>query len=137
MNQELRKNKGIIRDFLKTAYSDIALIKVLDHSRNGGMSYYSCCCLIGAATADFPLHKMNCGGLGGPHPDSSLADLAHWKVARALPNARGAEMAFQEIGSDELRRTRLIPLILAEIRRRRLATDQPSPIEAEGVVAHD
>jgi hypothetical protein len=119
MDIQLRRGKQAIRQFLRTAYTDERLIWLLGHARSGRLSYQSCCCLVGVATADHALQGKT---------SVNQASAGHYHLARKFVGAREAEQAYWEFGyisgsrsilsSDELRRRRLIPLILSEMRRR-------------------
>lgn len=119
MDVQLRREKHAIRQFLRTAYSDERLAWLLAHARSGKLAYQSCCCLIGVATSDHQLRGKT---------DVNEAPASHYHMARKFVGAREAEQAYWEIGycggarstasNDELRRRRLIPLILSEMRRR-------------------
>jgi hypothetical protein len=119
MDIQLRKGKQAIRQFLRTAYTDERLIWLLAHARSDKLTYQSCCCLVGVATADHPLQGKT---------DVNEASAGHYHLARKFVGSREAEQAYWELGyitgsrsilsSDELRRRRLIPLILSEMRRR-------------------
>ena len=119
MDIRFRGWKRTIRQFLRTSYSDERLSWLLAHAESGKLAYQSCCCLIGVATADHPL----CG-----KADLSQSTPRHYELARMLPGAKEAEMAYWELGyvggsrlhksSDELRRRRLIPMVRAVIRAR-------------------
>ncbi|MGH9430573.1 MAG: hypothetical protein ACRD3T_03440 [Terriglobia bacterium] len=122
MDIRFRVWKRAIRQFLRTSYSDERLSWLLAHAQGGKLAYQSCCCLIGVATADHSL----CGKV-----DLSQSTPRHYELARMLPGAKQAEMAFWELGyvggsrlhrsSDELRRRRLIPMIRAVMRARERA----------------
>jgi hypothetical protein len=122
MDIRFRVWKRAIRQFLRTSYSDERLTWLLAHAQSGKLAYQSCCCLIGVATADHGL----CGKV-----DLSQSTPRHYELARMLPGAKDAEMAFWELGyvggsrlhksSDELRRRRLIPMIRAVMRARERA----------------
>lgn len=119
MNIQFRSRKRAIRQFLRAAYTDERLAWLLAHARSGKLTYQSCCCLIGTATADHPLRTKT---------DVNQPVAQHYHLARRFIGAREAEQAYWEMGysgasravqsSDELRRRRLIPMILAEMRRR-------------------
>ncbi len=122
MDIQLRRGKHAIRQFLRTAYSDERLVWLLAHTKGGKLAYQSCCCLIGVATADHALQgKM----------DVNHSSAAHYHLARRFVGAIEAEQAYWELGylgqsrsaksSDDLRRRRLIPLILSELRQRQRA----------------
>ena len=120
MDVQLRRGKHAIRQFLRTGYSDERLAWLLAHARSGKLAYQSCCCLIGVVTADHPLRGKT---------DVNEASARHYQLARKFVGAREAEQAYWELGyvggsrftasSDEIRRRRLIPMILYEMRRRR------------------
>ena len=132
MNQELRRNKAVIRDFMRAQYTDGRLAQLLDHARSGKLDYLSCCCFIGIVTEDH-------GGLVGRRDD--LFASLHLDAAKRLPKAIDAEQAFLWLAagmwrksSDEARRLRIIPIIKAEIRRRmrvRYAMPAESPEAVE------
>jgi hypothetical protein len=113
-----------IRAFLQTYPAD-RLADLLAHAQDGKLSYRSCCCLIGVATADHPLrgrieHIPHFAGIAG------IAQ--HYASAIKLPGAVNADYAYCHIAErhngqtgieqDALRRRILIPMVLAEFRRR-------------------
>lgn len=109
MNAELRRNKQVIRGFLQSAYSDERLAMLLAHAQSGKLSFTSCCCFIGVATADHPLR--------GQVSFTQMTD--HLFRAAALPLGRDANDAYRLLGdSDQERIVRLIPSIRAEMKRR-------------------
>lgn len=119
MGPELKQCKRAIRVFLRTAYTDERLAWLMAHARSGRLVYYSCCCLVGVTTAEHPL--------AGKVSPAELQGSGHYALARTLFGAPEAERAFYHLGliakrrslsSDELRRRRLIPMVLAEQRRR-------------------
>ena len=122
MDVELRQKKRAIRQYLGSAYSDERLAWLLAHARYGKLVYQSCCCLIGAATSDHALQG---------NADVNQPAAAHYHLARKFIGAKEAEQAYWELGhrghprgllsSDEMRRRRLIPMILSEVRRRERA----------------
>lgn len=129
MNADLRKNKGIIRDFMRAQYSDDRLVQLLDHARAGLLAYASCCCFAAIPTADHALK--------GRMPDADwniLAHSSHLGAGWKLQNATKADWAFMYLSPnrDEGRRNRLIPMILAEIKRRRLMV-KPEALENASV----
>jgi hypothetical protein len=114
----LKRSKHAIRVFLRTAYTDERLAWLLAHARSGKLSYHSCCCLVGVATAD---HRLE-----GRTPASALP-ASHYALAKRFVGAPEAELAYRHLGlvaprcavsADEERRRRLIPMIRAEMRRR-------------------
>ena len=129
MNSELKQSKRAIRIFLRTAYSNERLTWLLAHAQNGDLSYQSCCCLVGIATAD---HQLR-----GEVSAHRISRSSHYAVARLFVGAREAEWAFYQLGfigrtwrltGDDLRRRRLIPMLLAEIRRRSRPQRKPIPV---------
>ncbi|MGH9378213.1 MAG: hypothetical protein ACRD1I_05380 [Terriglobia bacterium] len=119
MDMRLKNGKRAIRQYLRTAYSDERLVWLLAHARAGKLMYRSCCCFVGVATADHSLQVK---------ADVNLPLAAHYHLARRFVGAREAEQAFWESGyrgesrsvesSDDIRRRRLIPMILSEMRQR-------------------
>jgi hypothetical protein len=133
MNQQLRQCKRAIRQFLQTAYTDERLAWLLAHARNGKLAYRSCCCFVGVVTAPHALRtatKM----FESVHP--------HYLSAKALAGAPQAERAYCALGylentsfsvpRDDLRRRRLIPMVLTEMRRRATAR-QPETVACSAV----
>ena len=122
--KKLGRIKAPIRAWLRL-FPDDRLAALLAHAQDGKLAYNSCCCLVGALTADHPLQK-------------SAQQCNHWDPAnhlfraRQIPRALRAETAFNALGcgqekrrfgrpqygDDALRRRRLIPMIRAEMRRR-------------------
>ena len=126
MNSELKQSKRAIRIFLRTAYTDERLTWLLAHAQNGDLSYQSCCCLVGVATANHPLRSQTSA--------RKISGASHYAVARLFLGAREAEWAFFRLGfigrtwrltCDDLRRRRLIPMLRAEISRR--SRPEPKP----------
>lgn len=110
-----------IRKFLQVNYSDEKLAALLAHAQDGRLSFSSCCCLIGVATADHALR-------GHWHQQQGMqaCDQPHYKKAINLDFAFLAESEFKHMtdgdiydpASDEQRRQRIIPIILEEMKRR-------------------
>ena len=128
MNQLLQDAKRAIRSFWPN-YSDERLAWLLAHARSSKLSYFSCCCLIGVATADHALQDEY-----DKHGD-------HIELARGLTFAHEAEDGFNLLGTsglpfdspdynnDSVRRRRLIPMIKAEMKRREmLSTSSTAPL---------
>lgn len=122
MDFRYKEWKRAVRQFLRTAYPDERLVWLLAHTRGEQLSYQSCCCLIGVTTADHPLRGR---------VDLDQTTQPHYSLAKKYMGAREAEQAFWELGfkgpervcesSDPLRRRRLLPMILSELRRREMA----------------
>jgi len=130
LDAELKQCKRAIRIFLRTAYTDERLTWMLAHARSGKLSYQSCCCLVGAVTADHALM--------GKISARQIAKSRHYAAARMFMGAREAEWAFYKLGlirrpwrlsSDEFRRRRVIPMLLAELRRRTRAKRKPAAVQ--------
>lgn len=117
----LKQNKAIIRDWMAANYTDAKLVELLDHARAGKLAFLSCCCFIGIPTATHELQEENMLVL----PD---VPIDHYYKAENLPGSKAAEKSYHglAIGDDPLRRRILIPMVLAEIRRRAKAA-QPAP----------
>ncbi len=123
----LREQKQAIRAFLQTpVWTEEKLCALLVHAQDK-LSLWSCCCLIGVATADHALQGRL--GLRAPYG-------GHFLVSRHLPLALKAEEAFDQLAhpwdtfgadGDELRRRRIRPIIRAELRRRSHATSPSTP----------
>ncbi len=135
MNFQLRQSKRAIRQYLRSAYSDERLAWLLAHARSGKLVYRSCCCLIGVATANHALRGR---------ADVNRPAAKHYHLARKFIGAQEAEQAYWELGykgaprqefsDDDLRRRRLIPMILSEMRRRALLrATSPEESEREGL----
>lgn len=153
MNQLLREHKQNIRSFMQKQYSDEKLAQLLDHARSGQLSYWSCCCFIGRVNSNHEPQGMNLHILLDILP-REIGMSNHLVEARMYNDASLAEQAFSVIGkfkgydfknrehvdrSDAKRRRIIIPMILAEIKRRHRNTDvqmeshrilesQPSPV---------
>jgi hypothetical protein len=90
-------------------YSDADLAGLLAHAQEGKLSYWSCNCLIGCQDSPHALKEEM----------QYCEDIEHLALARTLPDALLAEYEFRELGeTDEQRRERLRPLIIAEQKRR-------------------
>ncbi len=50
-----KETKQIIRDFMKTNYSDERLAMLLAHAQSGKLAFNSCCCFVGVSTAQHAL----------------------------------------------------------------------------------
>lgn len=126
----IKEAKPYLRAFMRANYSDERLAWLLAHARSGKLAYNSCCCFIGVATADHALRDLLSTGLG-----------AHLAYARELPGSACAELAYahlsgcEDIATADAERQRIIiPMILAEMRRRersRAAADKLDAILAE------
>lgn len=136
MNQKLRKNKTIIREFLGRAYIDSDIAAVLDHARAGLFSYTSCCCLAG-----FPTRQHAPQAIGGfkkedgeatyhdyyPGIGAVYAAIAYsWLGERDLGHANNGGIDAE----DALRRRIIVPMLMAEIRRRRMRLQFAAEVEA-------
>ncbi len=137
MDARLKDCKRAIRLFLRIAYSDERLAWLLAHARSGKLSYRSCCCLVGVATADHPLQERAAPiGLAPWLTPSG----SHYAFAKTFLGANEAERAYYYMGhigksgffssADAQRRRRLIPLVRAEMRRREWQRVQQEAEEA-------
>ncbi len=109
---------------MQAHYSDEKLAALLAHARDGKLEYHSCCCFIGVTTATHAL------GMGGLYSHS------HYLEALKLSGGCEADNAYCYLHMDrfpsdevrrridEVRRRILIPMILAEFRRRERARQQ-------------
>ncbi len=121
------KTENIVK-FLQTAYTDEKLAALLAHAQDGKLAYNSCCCFIGVATADHAL-EIGRDKRGAHYP---TPDVIHIHRAKELPFADAAEYEFYGLGlTDEKRREKLIPLILAEMERRAQQPHDPDGEEDE------
>lgn len=136
MDVRLKQCKRAIRVFLRTAYTDERLVWLLGHAKSGRLSYNSCCCLVGVATANHTLE--------GRVPARELPR-SHYALAKLLLGASEAEYAYLELGLigarrsgsvDDARRRRLIPMIKAELRRREWYRAQREAESALAVSRH-
>lgn len=118
MDQRLKKSKQQIRSFIREHYTDQRLVEVLAFAQDGKFEFNSCCCLIGAATADELGHRGVAKNVG-----------QHYELAGLLSGAEQAEYSFCNLGFagghsfiggpiKNLRKRRIIPILRAEIRRR-------------------
>ena len=122
MHPLLKVAKQDIRDYL-IHYSDEKLTALLAHAQDGKLAFYSCCCLIGSATADHALRPRTI------YWRNTAKLEPHYAQAQELPGSEEAEWAYgkgllaatrvwSEAERDSLRRRRLIPILKAELRRR-------------------
>jgi hypothetical protein len=121
MDRKRKLAKRILRQFLMAHYSDSDLVFLLDSARIGTLEYASCCCFIGIPTRDASQNLMGVAHLP-----------LHLDISRLLfDDAYEAEMAFKVLGrTDVERRRRIIPVVLAEIRRRtRARVGQSNSVE--------
>lgn len=130
MDQQLKEAKRAIRAFWPN-YSDERLAWLLAHARSGRLSYFSCCCFIGVATADHALR--------GDTEFWQIARASHYTTAEELPGAAHAEEAFAYLSDyadgdiDVAKgRRRIIPMILAEMRRRDRLRATELPLSVDG-----
>jgi hypothetical protein len=102
-----------IEQFLREQYSDEKLAALLAHAEDGKLSFGSCCCFIGVATANHALQGSNFREVW------ATPAISHLSLARRLPYGSEAEDEFGDLGRDnQERREAIIPLIRAEIARR-------------------
>ena len=122
MNQELKRNKAIIREFMRNHYTDERLAQLYAHAKDGKLTYWSCCCFIGIPNANHALRgEVDASQREGSHVDKARVELV---------GAYGAEVAFLRISgngdNEQLGRAILIPMIRAEMRRRERLSAEPT-----------
>lgn len=112
-----------IKRYLQEAYTDERLAQLLAHTEDGKLSYNSCCCLIGAATANHAL-KAASSNYGGEHYaaaktlDGKINGYEKFAPYSAFYKL-SAEVAYHQLAAtDEGRRAALLPMIREEIERR-------------------
>jgi hypothetical protein len=121
-----QERKSCIRSFMREHYTDERLVWLLAHARSGKLSYFSCCCFIGIPTADHANHALRTVFPPGSHLEGS------WRLA----GATDADFAFLDLANtDKGRRVALIPMILAEIKRRGLLKQEAAPVTLETALA--
>lgn len=105
----MQERKAPIRAFMQTHYTDERLAALLAHAKDGKLSYWSCCCFLGAANAPHPLQTEDHFYLS-----------QHCMEAFKLSGGGDAHFAYASLGSDgdSGRRRILIPMIRAEMKRR-------------------
>lgn len=101
-----------IRAYLQKYYTDQMLADTLAHAQDGKLSYASCCCLVGIPTAPHALQGNNWFDV---RQDDNHEK---WAILH-FPEAIHAATEFFELScDDQIRRERLIPVLLEEISRR-------------------
>lgn len=103
------RTKAIER-FLQTAYSDEKLAALLAHTEDGKLSYWSCCCFVGVATADHALREKMGSYAASVEP--------HYIEACDIEGADEAEQEFITLAEREGGLPVLATLIRTEIARR-------------------
>lgn len=138
---EIRSNEQILTEYMQKHYSDEKLAALLAHAEDGKLSYFSCCCFIGVATADHALrgygeYMTMEDPVGEDHYDRAYEFLEALDVEEAFGDLavdrdeEDEEDADADKKRDAERRARLIPLIHAEIKRRDdLKSESPQVIE--------
>lgn len=120
-SRELRTDKALIRDFLKSHYSDTNLAEALDLARAGRLFFESCCCLVRIPTrnhGDFPSNatewvRVHQPADGFPSSGNHLAADAENAFLRLYHYA-----SYGWINQDNARCRLIVPILKAEIRRR-------------------
>lgn len=130
MPSTYRGYKQAIRTFMRERYTDERLAWLLAHARSGKLSFHSCCCFVGITTSDHTL--VGAVGLEGLHYERMKFDVDLTTDA--------AEYAFRRLGAttlptwadyrqhDALRRRIIIPMILAEMKRRDKLTERATNV---------
>jgi hypothetical protein len=111
-----QQRKELIRAHLRKNFTNQVLADLLAHTQDGKLSYCSCCCLRGFYTADHPYMGENSHWFGGHYMLAN--DPAAVNAAPAYSELGGGQRFKDLTGADNLRRRILIPMILAEMRRR-------------------
>lgn len=118
-------NEQTLTDFMQRHYTDERLVHLLAWAEDGGLSFQTCCCFVGVATADHAL-RTSVEWL------NSWGGTEHLMRATELSGANEAEDAFMRLGETNAeRREKIIPLIRAEIARRETATQCIPSYEAD------
>jgi len=127
---EQQKHKQHIRAFMQAHYTDERLAQLLAHAQDGKLAFDSCCCFIGATTAQHSLQpsRQTTGYQEGWVSVDGQSEI-HTALARVSEMAVKAETAFCHLTTelnddsrgDSVRRRILIPMIRAEMRRRERA----------------
>jgi hypothetical protein len=100
-------NEEIISEFLRAAYTDERLAMLLAHCEDGKLVHQSCCCVLGIPTADHALRGRT----------TEWRQSHYFKASDRFGTEAG--VAFVRLAeTDAERRTKLIPLVHAEIKRR-------------------
>ncbi len=129
MNEQLRRDKQHIREYIREHFSDEKLAQVYAFNRDGKMEFYNrCACLLGV-TLSAQLHEQPCAD------EMRLREgKGHYLNAKRLGGACRAEMSYGTLATDyareswgyhlvSLRQCRLSAILRAELRRRdRLAS---------------
>jgi hypothetical protein len=128
-----KEAKQTIRDYFRTAYSDEQLAELLDYTRAGKLRFMSCCCVAGFVTRAEgmaplePDQSMNYHSNGEFH---ILGDNPQWGVVSEAFNILARYESGCDDRRDAKRRRILIPMILAEIRRRQRRAEVKSNVKA-------
>jgi hypothetical protein len=128
----MKEFKRHIRAFMQLAYTDERLTWLLAHARSGKLSYHSCCCFVGIVTATHKLRGAYALRLGDPSVDHYELAKLKWGSAASwaelgflgLGNPRGFRLSMGDGDDDARRRRVIIPMILAEQRRRDQVRDR-------------
>jgi hypothetical protein len=125
-----KEAKSYIRAFMQAHYTDERLSWLLAHARSGKLAYNSCCCFIGIPTSPHALVGERKGAdwsnllrrMVEENPDQ----VNHHQGSRQWLGGRQAELAYCSLvkDGDERGRRILIPMILAEMRRRDRRMDE-------------
>lgn len=108
-------NEEIISGFLRTAYTDERLAMLLAHAESERLAFFSCCCFAGVPTAKHALQ----GQMLAPNAINHGYAKGHKADTESLQWA-AMSSAFCALGDDDIeRRAKLIPLIHAEMQRRK------------------
>lgn len=114
-----KEAKSIVRNYLRSTYTDRDLVRALDHARELRLAYDSCCCFAGIPGAGAELH----GARGANFPPRMFKPCSAFYFRTHREESDLASDAYFYLapfggGDDANRRRILIPMILAEMRRR-------------------
>ena len=126
-----------IRLFMERHFTDARLAALLAHAEDGKLSFFSCCCFIGTATATHPLRSrsrlIELGATLSPRGVPACMMPAHYGQASEMIGADEAEDEFFFLGeTEEERRKAIIPIIRKEMKRREHVRQQQEDVKTRG-----
>ena len=143
---EFREAKQVIRDFMRTHYTDERLAMLLAHAQNGQLAFNSCCCFVGVTSAQHKLIStwpVFVGGVYVSHGGPTYTGIAGGREAsiayRCLMHGTQTGSFAGLDRNDPQRQRILIPMIKAEMRRReklRGAVQIPATRDIETCVSY-
>jgi hypothetical protein len=132
----LKEAKTVCRNYLKTKYTDRDLVRGLEHARRGLLVHYSCCCFAGVSAQAGELRASYDDPAPAGHVDHEC-EAGTWASVAYNLLADGWSHHYSGIGAmnraeDALRQRRIIPMFLAEIRRRGIERNAKEGIVYDG-----